>query len=37
MIAAIAAANWLPLFTTDADDFDGLGETLEVVEVPRPA
>lgn len=37
MIAAIAGANGLPLFTTDADDFAGLGAALEVVEVPRPA
>ncbi|WP_183092450.1 type II toxin-antitoxin system VapC family toxin [Nocardioides stalactiti] len=36
MIAAVAAANDLPLFTTNPDDFVGLGEIVEVVDVPRP-
>ncbi|MGQ0465967.1 MAG: type II toxin-antitoxin system VapC family toxin [Sporichthyaceae bacterium] len=34
MIAAVAAANELPLYTTNPDDFAGLEELLEVVAVP---
>ncbi len=37
MIASVAAANRLPLYTTDADDFAGLDDLLTVVAVPRPA
>jgi predicted nucleic acid-binding protein len=36
MIAAIAAAEELPLFTTNPDDFKGLDELVTVVPVTRP-
>lgn len=37
MIASVAAANSLPLFTTNADDFRGLDSVVTVVPVPVPA
>ncbi|MCO8276066.1 hypothetical protein M1L60_36365 [Actinoplanes sp. TRM 88003] len=37
MIASVAAANRLPLFTTNSDDFKGLDRLVTVVAVPRPA
>jgi predicted nucleic acid-binding protein len=37
MIASIAAANRLPLYTTNPDDFVGLDQLVKVVAVPRPA
>jgi predicted nucleic acid-binding protein len=36
MIASVAAANRLPLFTTNPDDFRGLDRVLPVVPVPVP-
>jgi predicted nucleic acid-binding protein len=36
MIASIAAAEELPLFTTNPDDFKGLEELLTVVPVAHP-
>jgi len=36
MIASVAAANRLPLFTTNPDDFRGLDRVLAVVPVPVP-
>lgn len=35
-IAAIAAAQGLPLYTTDPDDYEGLGELVDIVPVTRP-
>jgi predicted nucleic acid-binding protein len=37
MIASVAAANRLPLFTTNPDGFRGLDRVLTVVPVPVPA
>jgi predicted nucleic acid-binding protein len=37
MIASIAAANRLPLFTTNPADFHGLEAVVTVVPVPLPA
>ncbi len=36
MIAATAAAEQLPLFTTNPDDFRGLDEIVTIVAVTRP-
>lgn len=36
MIAAVAIANGIPLYTCDPDDFDGI-DGLTVVSVPHPA
>lgn len=36
MIASVAAAAGLPLYTTNPDDFAGLDEIVRVVAVPRP-
>lgn len=37
MIASVAIANKLPLFTTNPDDFDGLGDLVAVIPVIRPS
>lgn len=37
MIASVAAANRLPLFTTNPGDFGGLESAVTVVPVPVPA
>lgn len=37
MIAATALAEQLPLFTTNPDDFTGLGDLMKIVPVTRPA
>jgi predicted nucleic acid-binding protein len=34
MIASVAIANQLPVYTTNADDFAGLDDLVKVVEVP---
>lgn len=36
MIAATAAVEGLPLFTTNPDDFRGLDTLVQIVAVPRP-
>ncbi len=36
MIAAIALAMQLPLFTTNSADFEGISKVVEVIAVPRP-
>lgn len=36
MIAAVAAAEGLPLFTTNPDDFKGLDDLITIVPVTRP-
>jgi predicted nucleic acid-binding protein len=36
MIASIAVANRLPLYTTNPGDFTGLNDLTTVVAVPRP-
>ncbi|ELS53233.1 type II toxin-antitoxin system VapC family toxin [Streptomyces viridochromogenes] len=36
MIAAVAAAEELPLFTTNPDDFKGLDDLITIVPVTRP-
>ncbi|MDR7303011.1 type II toxin-antitoxin system VapC family toxin [Haloactinomyces albus] len=36
MIASVAAANRLPLYTTNPDDFSGLKQLLSVKPVTRP-
>jgi len=37
MIAATAAVNRLPVYTTNSADFVGLDELVKIVPVPRPA
>lgn len=37
MIAATAAANGLPLYTSNPRDFDGLDDIAQIVAVKRPA
>lgn len=37
MIASVAVANRLPLYTTNADDYAGLDELVTVLPVTRPA
>ncbi len=37
MIAAVAAAADLPLYTTNPDDFAGLAGIVRIVAVPRPS
>ncbi|MEV6910192.1 type II toxin-antitoxin system VapC family toxin [Amycolatopsis sp. NPDC051071] len=36
MIASVAAAHRMPLYTTNPQDFEGLKELLDVVPVDRP-
>jgi predicted nucleic acid-binding protein len=36
-IAAVAAANQLPLYTTNPDDYAGLDDIVQIVAVQRPA
>lgn len=37
MIASIALANRLPLYTTNADDFAGLADLVKIVAIERPS
>jgi len=37
MIASTALAEGLPLFTTNPDDFAGLGTLVRIVPVTRPS
>jgi predicted nucleic acid-binding protein len=37
MLAAIARANQLPLYTTNPADFPGLDDLITVIPVPRPS
>jgi predicted nucleic acid-binding protein len=37
MIASVAAANRLPLYTTNPGDFIGLDQLVKVVAIPRPS
>jgi predicted nucleic acid-binding protein len=37
MIASVAVANQLPLYTPNPGDFVGLDRLVKVVAVPRPA
>jgi predicted nucleic acid-binding protein len=37
MLAAIARANQLPLYTTNPADFAGLDDLITVIPVPRPS
>jgi predicted nucleic acid-binding protein len=37
MLAAIARANRLPLYTTNPTDFAGLDDLISIVPVPRPS
>ncbi len=37
MIASISTAAMLPLYTTNPDDFDGLGGIVRVIPVNRPS
>ena len=36
MIAATAASNGLPLYTTNPSDYEGLDGIVHVVALPRP-
>lgn len=36
MIASVAAAQGLPLYTTNPDDFTGLSDIVEIVRIRRP-
>ena len=36
MIASSAIAEGLPLYTTNPDDFSGLGSLLDIMPVTRP-
>jgi predicted nucleic acid-binding protein len=37
MIAAVAQANRLPLYTTNPDDFRGLEKLIEIIPIARPS
>jgi hypothetical protein len=37
MIASVAAANRLPLYTTNPDGLAGLDQLVKVIAIPRPA